>query len=223
MEALGDCRRAIGRGVLPAGTDCLTDPATTAARTAGADRAVAPLARACTNAAVAAIAPAGDCEGVSTVADLVACLRTTHTIEAATLLAVADAATGALGQDALRCQTKTVQQARVFATGRLRLLERCKRQPPRDLVPGTSCAEYPKVSARVARLGAKSTRAIGAACATAPLVGPPCRGVADVVACVLDAAADASSAAVAAQFPHAGFCGDAGAAVDARVDACWRR
>lgn len=217
LEALGDCRRAIGRGVLPPATDCRTEPRTTAARNAGVARATAKLARACTDAAVAAIAPAGDCEGVTTVGALVACLRTTHATAAATLIDVADATSGPLAKDALRCQTKTAQRVRAFATGRLRLLQRCRQRPPAALAPGTACADDPAVAARIERLRAEGLRAIDAACAGDPLAGVPCDG-ADVAACVLAAAGDAAAMALAAEFPHAGFCGDAGLAVEERVD-----
>jgi beta-glucosidase len=218
LEALADCRRAIGKGTLAPSTDCLTEPGTTAKRTAAVERALARLPRACTDAAVATIAPAGDCDGVTTVAELVACLRTTHGIAAATLLAVADTTAGTLSTDALRCQTKTAQRVRAFATGRLRLLQRCKQHPPAGLAPGVACADHAAVVARIERLRDAAVRAIDAACATAPQAGPPCRGVADVAACVLAAADAASGDALAAEFPHAGFCGDAGAAVEARVD-----
>jgi beta-glucosidase len=221
MALLGACQRDVGRGTLPPGTDCATDAATRAKLTAAAHRATQRLAKSCTDVAVASLAPAGDCDGATTTAALVTCLQTTHVVEAATLMDVVDPADGPLSDAALRCQSKTSQQARVFATGRLRLLQRCKQHPPTDLTPGMHCSEHPRTGARIEALRASSISKITATCAAPALAGPPCRGLATsgaVALCVLTAADFASSGALAAEFPHASFCGDTGAAVDARID-----
>src|SRR5437660_9008122 len=61
MSILGACSRDVARGALPPGTRCLVDPATVQARSAAATRTLAPLLGECSDATVAALAPAGDC------------------------------------------------------------------------------------------------------------------------------------------------------------------
>ncbi len=82
---LAACQRSVASGALPAGTDCLGDTATNQRRAAAAGPPLAHIQLACSDAQVAALAPAGDCAGARTVADLRACIRGSHDSEAAAL------------------------------------------------------------------------------------------------------------------------------------------
>src|SRR5215813_10286661 len=75
---LADCSRDVAGGKLPPGTRCLMDAGVTQARSNAANTALQPLLRRCTDSDVAALAPAGDCRGATTVPALIACLHATH-------------------------------------------------------------------------------------------------------------------------------------------------
>ena len=61
MTILASCHRAVAGGALPAGTDCLTHPETAARRADSSASATQRVQGSCTDADVAALAPAGDC------------------------------------------------------------------------------------------------------------------------------------------------------------------
>src|SRR5437870_3155083 len=112
---LAACGREIARGHLPAGTDCLADPATAQARDAAATKALASVGALCSDGSVMAIAPAGDCRGAATVADVSACLRATHDAEAVTLSAIVDAVPGPLSAATRTCKLQASGQVRRVA------------------------------------------------------------------------------------------------------------
>src|SRR5262249_10838371 len=148
-----------------------------------------------------------------------------HDADAAALMGMVAAARGKLSRPAQRCQRAAAEGVHAFTIARLRLLQRCKRRPPADLLPGSECATVPDVVTRVERLGAAATRKIGARCKGSVLAevqfGPPCAGpdtAEHLAQCLLAAATTAGDDALAAEF-HWGFCGDAGAAVEKRIDA----
>src|SRR5262249_59535745 len=84
--------------------------------------------RACTDAQVAALGPAGACTRVATVADLSACLRATHEADAEGLLALASPR-GMLDPSARVCAATVSLEARRAAVVRLRHVQRCKAGP----------------------------------------------------------------------------------------------
>jgi beta-glucosidase len=222
-----DCSRDVARGQLPPATSCLAGPAIEHALDAAATKALAPVARRCTDADVAAIAPAGDCRGVATVAALLDCMRATHLAEARTLSAVVDAVAGPLDAAGRSCAAQVSRQARRLLHGRQRLVQRCKRRPQRyGLPPGTPCAAAPAVGSQLGKRVARATARITAACDATALsgtpFGAPCDVAADggaLAACALAAAGAAADGAIEAEYPDTAFCGDTGDAVDARIDA----
>src|SRR4029450_13115667 len=60
---VADCTRDLARGRLPPGASCSAGPSIAQALDAAAAKALQPIARDCTDADVAAIAPAGVCRG----------------------------------------------------------------------------------------------------------------------------------------------------------------
>jgi beta-glucosidase len=224
---VADCSRDLARGELPPGTSCLASPSLAQALDAAASKALQPVARRCTDADVAAIAPAGDCRGVATVAALLDCLRATHLGEALALSAVVDAVAGPLDPAGRSCAAQVSRQSRRLAHGRQRLVQRCKRRPQRYALPaGTGCAAAPTIASRLAKLTARATSRISAACDASALSGTPFGAPCDVAAdgadlaeCALTAAGAAADGAVEAEYPDTGFCGDTGDAVDARIEA----
>jgi len=222
---LTTCRRAIARGKLPPGTDCLSDATTSAKRAAAAAKAAHRIRQACPMAAAASLRPGGDCASARTPDALVGCVLGSHDADAETLIAVADATSAPLPDGARRCQDTVSSRARTFALARLRALQQCKRHPPPDLAPGTDCTVAPKTAARIADLRALAVQRIGAGCGgpalTGARFGAPCTApetAADLAGCVLDTAVAAGDDAIAAQFHDTGFCGDAGEAVEKRID-----
>jgi beta-glucosidase len=223
---VADCTRDLARGRLPPGASCSAGPSIAQALDAAAAKALQPIARDCTDADVAAIAPAGDCRGVGTVGALVECLRATHRADAMALSSVVDAGTGPLASEARSCALQVSRQARRLARGRQRLVQKCKRRPQRYALPaGASCATAPSLASQLAKLGARATSRIAAACDTAlgeTPFGAPCdvaAGGAELAQCALAAASAAADEALESEYPDTGFCGDTGDAVDARIEA----
>jgi beta-glucosidase len=225
MVILGSCRHAIERGVLPPGTACVSRSQTrrTLARAARApeDR----IRRACSDAAVAALVPAGECAGERTVADLAACIRASHEGEAESLVAVTRTAGGRLDRPSRRCAAEAFQQARRLAGVRLRSIQRCKSNPDGYQLPaGGSCGDAPGVTEHDAALRSKAAHRIAAACDAAALagrpIGAPCDGTSgdDLARCLLDAAASTANAVVVSEYPDVGICGDTGRVVEQRID-----
>ncbi len=89
LASLGSCQRRIARGALPRGSSCLTARATVRGQTAATASAGRELRRACSDADVVSLAPAGACAGTRHVADLVTCLSGGAASAAETLVAVA--------------------------------------------------------------------------------------------------------------------------------------
>jgi beta-glucosidase len=222
---LASCERKLVRGALPAGTDCLADPATRQKRVDLAATVGGRIGAKCTDADAAALLPGGDCAGVQTSAALVGCIGGSHTAAADGLVATASGAGGALAAPASRCQTTALLQTRRFANARLRVLQRCKRNPPPDLLPGTDCTADPDTASRIAARRMTAGAKIAADCDAAALAearfGMPCDVASDggsLAECLLTAAESAGDDALAAEFPDTGFCGDAAAAVEQRID-----
>src|SRR5262249_32525391 len=200
LASLESCQRRIVRGALPTGSDCLTARATVrgqAAEMAGAARA---LRRACSDADVVSLAPAGACTGARRVADLTTCLASGAAGAAETLVAVSAADRMALPRASRRCATQASLQARRFALDRLLLIQRCKHSAARlDLPPGATCATEPKTQARIDERRTRAAGRIASACSAAVLptvpFGAPCDASAGgdaLAACLLGQAAVAA-------------------------------
>jgi beta-glucosidase len=229
LDALAACRAGVATGANPAGYDCRTDAAVVAARTKAAAGAAKRIRRACNDARVAAIAPAGDCTGVVTVSGLVACARASHEAEAELLARVtspADAVTAAAAQACARAATDAI---RSYATDTLGALQRCKRKPGR-LAPGSGCRAERGAAKRIARADARARTAIGSgscddvAVAATPFA-PFCpgAGAANLAPCLLAATDTTVDRLLLAEHPNPGFCGDAGTVVERRVTRLVRR
>lgn len=223
---LASCERSVASGALPAGTDCLSDAATTQRRVAAAGRPLAHIQLACNAAQVAALAPAGDCADARTVADLLACMRGSHDGEAAALIAVADAARAPLSASAQACASRSSREVRAYALGRLRLIQLCKGAQRRNqLVPGASCHSDPRTAVWLGILRQRAAARIVADCDGSALsatpFGAPCDAPTsgdDLAQCLLGAAEAAADRTVTAEYTDPGFCGDARDAVESRID-----
>ena len=221
LAAVAACQSRLARGTLPDGTDCVADSA--ARRSAAGGRLAARIRHACTGQAY--FTPAGDCANVGTPETLAACVQATHDAGAIALGHVFDATTGKLSSAARRCQTAASRAVRDFTLARLRILQRCKRRPPMALAPGTVCGADAATSARLTALRAHAGRSITARCTGDALAGArfgaPCAAPASgepLAQCLLAAGETTGDAALAAEFPNPGFCGDGGAAVERRID-----
>ena len=200
LTILASCHHGIARGALPAGTTCLDRRQTRRRLDQAAREPEHRIRRACSDEVVAALRPAGDCDGARTVAALEACTRSSHEGEAANLVAVASAAAGRLDAAGRRCEAKAFEQLRRAVTVRQRSLQRCKSRPDGYQLPvGGACGDAPGVMQRDAALRAKAARAITAACSAAGLtgrpIGAPCdaaRGD-DLARCLLGAAASSAA------------------------------
>jgi beta-glucosidase len=225
LTILASCHHAIARGALPAGTICLDRRQTRRRLDQAAREPEHRIRRACSDDVVAALRPAGDCDGARTVAVLEACTRASHEGEAANLVALASAAADPLSAAGRRCEAKAFEQIRRAVTVRQRSLQRCKSRPDGYQLPvGGACGDAPGVMQRDAALQAKAARAITVACGAAGLtgrpIGAPCdaaRGD-DLARCLLGAAASSADAVVTSEYPDVGICGDTGAVIEQRID-----
>ena len=219
---LAACQRGQARHVLlPPGTECTAY--TTRARAAAAARAMGLLRGQCSDELADALRLGGDCAEARTASALSGCLAGAHGAAAQALIGAAHAATGTLSPAAARCNAQAAAQLRTFAFARLRVLQRCKLNPPATLLPGEQCRDDAAITAQIAAWRASASARIGADCPPAALsgarFGAPCERPSDASAlsqCLLDAAEAASDVAVASEFPDAGFCGDA--PVERRID-----
>jgi beta-glucosidase len=222
---LGSCRHAVERGALPAGTACASRAQTRRTLARAAREPEHRIRRACSDATIATLAPAGDCDGTRTVADLVACLRAGHEGEAESLVSVTSAGGRRLDAGARRCAAEAFRQGRRLAGVRLRSIQRCKGDPEGSRLPaGGSCGDAASVTQRDAALRTKAARRIAAACDAAALagrpVGAPCDGTVgdDLARCLVDAAVSTAGAVVESEYPDAGICGDTARVVEQRID-----
>jgi len=228
---IASCQRAVAAGTLPAGTDCLNDPSTSERRAAAAVLPLRGIASACTDEQVAALAPAGECRDATTVAALMACISGSHAGAADAMGAVLGDPRGALSNAAQACAQTAVHEGQAYALGRLRLLQLCKGSGRRDqLAPGADCSSEPRTVHWLDILRTRATARISAACDAAALTatpfGAPCDAAGtpdELAACLLAAADAAADGALAAEYPDVGFCGDGGAAVEARIDSLLAR
>jgi beta-glucosidase len=217
--ALASCRRLAARG---GELDCLgratVQPLQNAAR--ALDRLIH---RKCSDAAVSSLRFGGDCFGVRTADDLAACLTGSHYGDAVSLIEVTAPARGRLAPAVRRCQAVATSRARAFALVRLHALQDCKQQPPAGLLPGTECASDPGVDARLSKRVVTAQARIAARCGDAVVaaaaLGAECAHAAVPAECVLGVAAAVGDDALAAESRDTGFCGDAHAAVEQRIDA----
>ncbi|HJQ82613.1 MAG TPA: glycoside hydrolase family 3 C-terminal domain-containing protein, partial [Candidatus Binatia bacterium] len=191
-----------------------------------AARALEPIGRECTDAAVAVLALAGDCRGAATVGDAVACLRGTHEAEAETLSAVIDAVPAALSPVAQTCRRETSREVRRVLAVRQRSIQKCKRTPERYLLDaGRACDTSPRIVPVLEKAETRAFGRIALTCGAGALgetrFGAPCDVVAtgtELAGCILSAAVRAAGGALEAEYADTGFCGDTGDAVDARID-----
>ena len=225
LAAFAVCRDRVARGLLPPATDCQSEAATTDRRAAAASRLADRIASRCAPDVAAALGLGGDCAGARTPSSVSGCLQGNHDSNAAEMMAVANSAPGQLPVSALRCQLEATRDARVYAVARLGVLQRCKRNPPADLLPGASCPDAPAIAARLAAIKSRKAARIAAQCSAADLAaaefGLPCGAAAtggSLAQCLLDAADANVDDALAAEFHDTAFCGDAFAAVDRRID-----
>jgi hypothetical protein len=225
LAAFAVCEDRVARGILAAGTDCQSEATTTAKRTIAAARLADRLGVRCPPDVVATLGLGGDCAGPRTPSTLIGCIQGNHDANAARLIAAANGALGPLPVPALRCQMEATWDARVFAVARLGVLQRCKRNPPADLLPGTNCADAPAIAARIAAIRARSASRIAARCTGAGLAaavfGLPCGAAAtgeSLAQCVLGTADASVDDAIAAEFRDTAFCGDASVAIERRLD-----
>ncbi len=227
LITLASCRRAIARGALPAGTDCAAVRGTTRKQASAKADAARHLRRACSDAEVVSLAPAGACAGTGTVAGLTTCLAGSNAADAEALLAVADAAHGSLPRAARRCAARASLHVRRFALERVGLIQRCKQGPAHlRLPPGETCSSEPDTQRRIARRRSRAADRIAAACSPPALsatpFGAPCDAAASgagLAECLLEQADAAAGEAIATEFRDPGACGDSADAVEQRVDA----
>jgi len=225
LTALAACQSKVDQGTLPANTNCLTDSATASKRVAAAATLATKIGAKCTDAAVTALAPGGDCAGVHTAADWIGCINGSHSAAAATLIGVADAGRSKLSSAALACQAQADTQIRSYALSRIGALQSCRLKPPKNLPLGADCAAAPKIAVHLAAVRSKAASKIAKSCTgaalTAAQLGPPCGSPAtgdDLAQCLLNAADAATTDAVTAEFQDSGFCGGNPAAVETRLD-----
>ena len=133
---LAACARAVATGARAASTDCLADAAIARRRAAAARVARRRLGRACSVEAAAALHLGGDCADARTPDAIAGCLVGTHDADADAVLAVAGAAPAALPEAARACQLEATRRTREALLGRVHLLARCHRHPPRALAAG---------------------------------------------------------------------------------------
>jgi beta-glucosidase len=226
-DILATCERAVITGSLPAGTDCVADPAIRQRRTAAAALPLARIQAVCSDAQVSALAPGGDCSEAQTVAALSACIRGSHEGMAESLTDALGTGAAALTLPAQMCAAGASAETRLYSLSRLRLLQLCKASPLRLLLlPGTDCTSEPHTAQWIAIARLRAAARIASDCGPAALAqtsfGAPCGAATDGAAlaqCLLSVADAATDTALAAEYPDPGFCGDGGAAVDARIDA----
>jgi beta-glucosidase len=227
LTNLASCKRALARGTLPAGTDCAAARGTIRKQASAKADAGRDLRRACSDAEVVSLAPAGACAGIRTVAGLTTCLAGSNAAGAEALLAVADAAHGSLPRTARRCAAHASLLVRRFALERVRLIQRCKSGPAHLRLPAAgTCATEPDTQRRIARRRTHAEAGIAAVCSQGALsatpFGAPCDAAAsgDALAeCLLVQADAAADEAISTEYRDPGFCGDSGDAVEQRIAA----
>lgn len=217
FASLAACDARITRGALPANTNCIVATATDRRHSV---RFVKPIRHACRR---TTLPRGGDCADATTADALAACIAQTHDAYAVLATQVLGRGVGALTGRARVCRDHAVHAIRVLALGKLGALEKCKRHPPASLTPGTTCADERHARRRIATVRDIAMRTIIHACppseTTSAAFAGSCAGSPDqFTACVLDAADSAAGAAVAAEYPDTGFCGDAGTAVEKKID-----
>jgi beta-glucosidase len=231
IAALATCHARLGRGVLPAGTDCDTEAGTAHTLAVAALELESGIHRQCTDELVTSLGFGADCVRISTAAGLAGCLQQTHGAQARALIdalyGVPGAAAGELSTRGRRCQTQISRRARRFLVGRLRLLQRCKNGAARDRLPaGVRCEEEPDTASRIDALRVRAADGLTTFCDEEALAeldfAAPCTRPADataLAACVLEVAGAAADTAALAEYGDGGFCGDAHQGVEARVEA----
>jgi beta-glucosidase len=226
LAALAGCEQRLARGALPAGTDCQTEAGATAHRALAATRWADRIAATCPPDVAAALALGGDCTAARSPSALIACVEGNHAANATAVVGAAGAALDGVPAAARGCQATALRAAGAFALARLRLLQRCKRNPPPDLPPRVACADAADTAARIAAIRTRSATRIAARCQGAALSGAvfgvPCTAPAsgdDLAQCLLATVDGAIDDTLATEFPDTGFCGDARAKVEERLDA----
>jgi beta-glucosidase len=224
LDALAKCRARIAQGNLPVGTDCSTEATVASKRAALARKVTQRIGKACSEATAVALHFGGDCDGAATPAALATCARGSHEAGATDVIDITDPASvqPATGR---RCQARASARVRRFVAARLRLLQKCKQDPPAGLTPGSSCQDDPRTAGRIAARATRTTSAIVSRCPNGAAgeahFGAPCDASADGTAlaeCLLAAATSASDRVIMAEYPNRGFCGDSFEAIEDRID-----
>jgi len=179
LKALKKCNDAIGKGDLPAMTDCTAEAGAVATIGKAETKLNDKIAAACTDALVSALTFGGDCAGVTTVAALQSCLIQTHEDAAIEATAITYDGTGPKTSDEQTCQKAVAGKGRVFSNKRLKLLQKCKNDVNKGtLLPTTDCAAEAGVVSKSndARLKAetKVTDSCSDATTAALAWGAPC-------------------------------------------------
>ncbi len=171
-RALRSCDDKINRGILPSGTDCLTDAAVMN-KIANAEAALTTkLTPSCPDATVASLVFSGACFGVTTTADLIDCLGTSHQAQAEAGTALDVNAPGALAPAQLACQRVLTKNAQSFASGRLKLIQDCQNGVSSGALPAnTDCVAYTQTAVQNKRASALAR--IQARCADPTVTGLP--------------------------------------------------
>ena len=225
-KTLARCHDAIGKGKLPAATDCRLETSSAAKLTKAAEKLDAKIGKRCPDQIVTTLRYGDVCDGAGTAAGLATCLRSDHDDAADALLATLYATAGEISVAARKCQSTASKRARGFAKHRTKALRACRNRAAKDkLLPGTLCADDPATVAKMAKKRGPLEEKVAAACAAGPLAelgfGKPCEASADgatLADCLLvraEATGDRISLAV---YGDGGFCGDAHQGVDGRVD-----
>ena len=208
---------------LPAGTDCLSDAATE--RDAPPRRPLAHrIGASAPTPTAASLDLGGDCAGARTAAAIVGCIAGSHA--AAAVKAVGGApAPGAVSAAAAHCQTQASRQASAFASLACARCSGASSTRRADLLPGTDCSADRDTAARIAARRASAAahrrrlrrRRAGRGALRRPRASARQRRGARRSACSLRPSTRATTRSRRSSATR-GFCGDAAAAVEQRID-----
>lgn len=206
QKALSKCHDKVSKGSLPAATDC-TIQSDAAARIAKAtSKLTAKVGSQCPDATVATLVFGGACYGVTTAAELTACLADSHQDIALTLDDTVYATSGVLAVPGQKCQSAVAKEGQTFAGKRHKLIASCKDKVSAGKLPaGTDCGAQSLL--KVNEATTKGAGKIALKCADATVAGlafgAPCAGVttaAGLSACVLGAHADRDDALIVVEY-----------------------
>lgn len=164
FKFLAKCHDNISKGKLPFGTDCTVE-AFTAGKIADAEaKFQQKVEKRCSDSVVASLDFGGQCFGVTTQADLVACSIEEHNQSARSLIDIVyvDSPTP-LDRDQRKCQKRIGKTVLKQANKRMALLQRCKKLVAKDKnTADTDCVK--DAEDKLTRLLAKSVDKIAKGC-----------------------------------------------------------